>query len=79
MKMNQNFANKAMLVASLTAGVVGFNSMFNEAQADAQKIVVCPGSGVDCKATLVINGNVAKISSQKEKGKGSVEIEEVKK
>ena len=33
MKMNQKFAKKVMLAASLTAGVIGFNSMFNEAQA----------------------------------------------
>jgi hypothetical protein len=33
MKMNQKFAKKAMIVASLTAGVIGFNSIFNEVQA----------------------------------------------
>jgi hypothetical protein len=33
MKINQKFAKKAMVVASLTAGVIGFNSIFNEAQA----------------------------------------------
>ncbi len=41
MKMNQNFAKKAMLVASLTAGVVGFNSMFNEAQATGSRKNKC--------------------------------------
>lgn len=33
MKINQKFAKKAVLVASMTAGIIGFNSMFNEAQA----------------------------------------------
>lgn len=33
MKMNQKFAKRAMIAASLTAGIIGFNSMFNEAQA----------------------------------------------
>jgi hypothetical protein len=33
MKINQKFAKKAMVAASLTAGVIGFNSIFNEAQA----------------------------------------------
>jgi hypothetical protein len=50
MKMNQNFAKKAMLVASLTAGVVGFNSMFNEAQATGR-------SGSDNGRPLMSNGS----------------------
>lgn len=33
MKINKNFAKKAMVVASLTVGVIGANSMFNEVQA----------------------------------------------
>ena len=33
MKINQKFAKKAMIAASLTVGIIGFNSMFNEAQA----------------------------------------------
>jgi hypothetical protein len=37
MKINQKFAKKAMVVASLTAGVIGFNSMFNEAQATSSQ------------------------------------------
>jgi hypothetical protein len=32
MKMNQKFAKKAMTAASLTAGIIGFNSLFSEAQ-----------------------------------------------
>jgi len=32
MKMNQKFAKRAMIAASLTAGIVGFNSMFSDAQ-----------------------------------------------
>ncbi len=33
MKINQKFTKKAVVVASMTAGVIGFNSIFNEAQA----------------------------------------------
>ena len=33
MKINQKFTKKALLAASLTAGAIGFNSMFNEVQA----------------------------------------------
>ncbi len=33
MKINQKFAKKAVVVASMTAGIMGFNAMFNEAQA----------------------------------------------
>ena len=36
MKINQKFARKAILAASLTVSVFGFNSMFNEAQAKMQ-------------------------------------------
>jgi hypothetical protein len=33
MKNNRKLMKKAIVAASLTAGVIGFNSMFNEAQA----------------------------------------------
>ena len=33
MKINQKFAKRAVVVASMTAGIIGLNSMFNEAQA----------------------------------------------
>ena len=32
MKMNQNFAKKAMLLASLTLGIIGFNSNLGHAR-----------------------------------------------
>ncbi|MDZ7896621.1 MAG: hypothetical protein U5N85_01125 [Arcicella sp.] len=54
---NQKFAKKAMIVASLTAGVIGFDSMFNEAQAtgwcwgtyaNVQGIATCSGTASNC-------------------------------
>jgi hypothetical protein len=33
MKINQKFAKKAMIAASLTLGVIGYNSIFNEVKA----------------------------------------------
>ena len=57
MKINQKFAKKAMIVASLTAGVIGFNSMFNEAQAsgwcwgtysERNGIPMCSGFASNC-------------------------------
>ena len=45
MKINQKFAKKAMIAASLTAGVIGFSSMFNEAQATGR---CCLGWGTYC-------------------------------
>lgn len=61
MKINQKFAKKAVLAASLTAGVIGFNSMFSEAQATGksmscvtvqstpyQRTTTCTGAGSAC-------------------------------
>ncbi|PWK17069.1 hypothetical protein LV89_04520 [Arcicella aurantiaca] len=39
MKINQKFAKKAVVVASMTAGVIGFSSMFNEAQASGRNML----------------------------------------
>lgn len=67
--MNQKFAKRVMLAASLTAGVVGFNSMFNEAQATgAGKVITTfkcydkhgnhTGQGNSCDAgTSTCNAN----------------------
>lgn len=35
MKINQKFAKRTIIAATLTAGVIGFNSVFNEAQASS--------------------------------------------
>lgn len=36
MKINQKFAKKAIIAATLTSGIIGFNSIFNEAQASTR-------------------------------------------
>lgn len=57
MKINQKFAKRAMVAASLTAGVMGFSSMFNEAQATGwvggtlggtANIIWCTGAATNC-------------------------------
>lgn len=60
MKINQKFARKAMVVASLTTGIMGFNSIFNEAQASSDNgrplmsngkgTYCCQNNGNDCAA-----------------------------
>jgi hypothetical protein len=70
MKINQKFAKKAMVVASLTAGVIGFNSIFNEAQASGNTPPVCRIQRVDCngwftgdKDVCITTGNSVQCSS----------------
>ena len=68
MKINQKFAKKAIVITSLTAGIIGFNGIFNDAQASGSGGSYCyqtctkkgGGSGGECVSGT---GNCASSSS----------------